>query len=68
MCEMKEEGKDSFFFFLQHIFIAYDEESMYTYVHCRDTITGEISFFPPMSNLQTFATTIGDSKNQHKTT
>jgi WD repeat-containing protein 19 len=24
----------------KHIFLAYDEESMFTYVHCRDTVTG----------------------------
>ena len=28
---------------LQHIFIAYDEDNMYTYVYSRDTVRGEYS-------------------------
>ena len=29
-------------FVLQHVFVAFDEENVYTYVHYRDTVQGEI--------------------------
>ena len=30
------------FFPLQHVFIAYDDENMFTYVYYRDTVSGEL--------------------------